>query len=195
MDPFNTAHAYTEFSSDQSAMLVPPSVALDPAFRALSAANEDSKRSASAQAVQLLERQGFSIGPLNFLTAYDRASELSEMVPIYPLPNTAQWFRGLATLHGNLVPVIDVANLLRVEREVTSKSFMLVLGHGESAVAVLIDGLPKRLKLDASAAETPPALPDLIAPFVARAHTHEGHTWLEFDHENFFATVTARASA
>lgn len=182
------------FEHDHSAMLVPPSVALDPAFRALNAANESVAEIAVTRTAVSLERQGFRVGPLNFLTAYDRASELSEMVPIYPLPNTASWFRGLATLHGNLVPVVDLASMVGVRRDTATKLFLLVLGHGDAAVAVLIDGLPARLKLDIESKEAPPSLPEVLTPYVAGAYIHEDSTWLEFDHEAFFAATMARAS-
>jgi chemotaxis signal transduction protein len=58
--------------------------------------------------------------------------------------------------------VLDAAVLLGVERDSAARRLLLVLGHGEAACGLAIDGVPERLRFDAAtqleAAATPPAL-------------------------------------
>ncbi len=145
-------------------------------------------------AQQAINRQGFRVGGLALLTGYDQASELTEMTEIFKVPNTAHWFIGLANLHGNLVPVFDLAAYLGISRGTGSKAMMLVWGRGEDAAAIVIDGLPARLALsDAHRLDTP-AVAEALADFVSAGFEHGGEVWLEFEHARFFETAAQRIS-
>ena len=152
-----------------------------------------SRRRAAAAAS--IERQGFRIGNLCLLTPYERVSELTEMMPIYRVPNTAAWLHGLANLHGNLVPVADLGELLGVVHQRQAKTMLLVLGQGENAVAVIIDGLPVRHKLAKQDQVHLPAMPQALHGFVTGAYTKEAQVWLEFDHERFFDAMANQIAA
>jgi twitching motility protein PilI len=91
-------------------------------------------------------RQGFRIGPLDFMVRYEDGSELTDMLPVHRLPNAPQWFCGIANLHGMLIPVFDLSQYIGVERDAATKPMLLVLSHGADAAGILIDGLPERLR-------------------------------------------------
>ena len=153
---------------------------------------EDRARFLAAR--QAINRQGFRIGSLALLTGYDQASELTEMAEIFRVPNTAHWFLGLANLHGNLVPLFDLAAYLGIARGAEQKPMMLVWGRGEEAAAVVIDGLPARLRLaDADRLEFP-AVAEALADFVSAGFDHAGEVWLEFEHRRFFEDAAQRVS-
>lgn len=153
---------------------------------------EDRSRLLSAR--QIIGRQGFRIGSLTLLTGYDQASELTDQAEIFRVPNTAHWFLGLTNLHGNFVPVFDLAAYLGIKRGSGQKPLMLVFGRGEEAAAIVIDGLPVRLKLaDLSRLESP-AVTETLTDFVSAGYEHEGEVWLEFEHGRFFDAVAQQIS-
>ncbi|MFN0305344.1 MAG: chemotaxis protein CheW [Burkholderiales bacterium] len=160
--------------------LLPPSVAL-----ARRSQHQGAAVRGSGNVESLIVRQAFRIGPLRLLAAFGEASELSEMVPCYRLPNTASWFTGFANLHGSLVPVFDIATYMGITRDTKSTPFLLVFGKGEGAAAVIVDGVPKRLRMTESDRADLPALPTALEDYVPLAYLQDGTVWLEFDHRRF----------
>ncbi len=153
---------------------------------------EDRARLLAAQ--QVINRQGFRIGSLALLTGYDQASELTEMTEVFRVPNTAHWFSGLANLHGNLVPVFDLAAYLGIAHGTGQKPMMLVWGRGDDAAAIVINGLPVRLELtDANRLELP-SVAEALADFVSAGYEHAGEVWLEFEHRRFFDAAALQVS-
>jgi twitching motility protein PilI len=143
-----------------------------------------------------ISRQGYRIGNVCLLTGYDTASELSEMLPVFRLPGTAQWVRGVVNLHGNVVPIFDLADLLQVEHvtdlKVGLRPMMLVLGHSESAAAVIIDGLPERRRFNDTQLVDMPVVPPVLQGYVRQAFLADSEIWLDFDHAQFFDDMTSR---
>jgi twitching motility protein PilI len=160
--------------------LLAPSVAL-----MAGAENRRSAARATRKVESLIVRQAFRIGPLRLLAAFGDASELSEMVPCFRLPNTAPWFAGFANLHGTLVPVFDLANFMGIERDHKASSYLLVFGKDETAAALIVDGVPKRLRMTEAERVDTPALPVALEDYVPLAYMHDGTVWLEFDHRRF----------
>lgn len=153
---------------------------------------EDRARFLAAR--QVINRQGFRIGSLALLTGYDQASELTEMTEIFRVPNTAHWFSGLANLHGNLVPVFDLAAYLGIPHGTGQKPMMLVWGRGDDAAAIVINGLPVRLELtDANRLELP-AVAEALVDFVSAGYEHAGEVWLEFEYGRFFEAAAQKIS-
>ena len=72
-------------------------------------------------------RQGFCIGSLRLMIPYAEGSELTDLPPVYRLPNVPRWFIGMANLHGMLVPVFDLARQFGIEHEQPKKPMLLVL--------------------------------------------------------------------
>jgi twitching motility protein PilI len=141
-----------------------------------------------------IDRQGYRIGDLRILAKFDATSELSVMPPIYRLPGAPEGVKGLANLHGNVVPVFELARWFNVTHDVKATQMLLVLGYGEDAVGVIIDGLPERKRfspLDAVAVET--GHPRL-ARFAKAAFRDSTGIWMEFDDRRFFETFARRFS-
>ena len=120
------------------------------------------RKAAQAAAAKAVDRQGYRIGNVNLLARFDSASELTEMLPVAALPGAPSGVRGVANLHGNVVPVLDLAVLLGVSHDAQQTPMLLVLGHGDAAAAVVIDGLPQRRRFGAGdRIEMPAAIPAL----------------------------------
>lgn len=149
-----------------------PAHSLAPALAATPAAND-------ADSAATLLREGFRIGPLRLAIRYDEGNELTDMPPVYPLPRAPSWFRGMANLHGTLVPVFDTAALFGTAHEPDAKPMLLVLGHGDEKAGLVIDGLPVRLRLATADRIEDPAAPAALAGCVDHAYWSEGEDWME----------------
>jgi chemotaxis signal transduction protein len=144
---------------------------------------------------QSVVRQGVRIGPLRLLLEFAATSQLSEVVPVTPLPAMPHGLRGVASLHGNVLPVFDLASLLSVTRGEARREMLLVVGHGESAAAVLIDGLPDRFRLSEADRSECPAPDGWLADCMLSAYVAGGEAWLDIDHRRLLDRLEASLRA
>ncbi len=127
------------------------------------------------------QKQGYRIGNLCLLSDIDTTSELTSVPPLCEIPNTVSWFLGFTNLHGNLIPVFDLAPLLELSHSIDSKQMLLVFDKGENAAGVIIDGypvtytLPKEDRL--SIKKAPPAL----KKYCEGGYVINVNVWLDFD--------------
>ncbi|MGE5466170.1 MAG: chemotaxis protein CheW [Ignavibacteria bacterium] len=139
--------------------------------------------------------QGVLIGGLRLFLRFDQSSEISEMGPVYRLPGTPAWVRGVANLHGNLLPVVDLAGFFGLAEAGPGRPMLLVLGHGEAAVATIISGAPQRLRFAEEERVPAPLVGERLQPYVPGAFARGADIWLEFEHEQLLeALATALAS-
>lgn len=127
-------------------------------------------------------RQAFRIGQMRLLAPFDTASELVEMPSVYPLPRMPANLLGLVNLHGRIVPLFDLAALFETQHLPREKRMVLVIGHGNDAAGIVIDGLPGRLVFTPESQIFPPALPAACAGAVLAAYTQGPDAWFEFDY-------------
>ncbi|HEX8964312.1 MAG TPA: chemotaxis protein CheW [Rhodocyclaceae bacterium] len=139
--------------------------------------------------------QGVLVGGLRLFLRFDQASEVSEMLPLYRLPGTPPWMRGIANLHGNLVPVIDLAGFFGLSAGTADKPMLLVIGHGEDAVAAIVDGIPERLKFADGDRVPAPLVGDRLQRYVPGAFLRGNDIWLEFEHEQLLEALTTSLSS
>ncbi len=130
---------------------------------------------------QPILRQGYRIGPVRFATPFDGARELAGMLPVTRLPGVPRWVRGLANFHGNPVPVFDVAPLLGVEHDRAVPEMLLVVGEGDRLAAIVIDGPPRRLRVEADDVVRSPAVPWSLERHVTQGLRDGDAVWLDFD--------------
>lgn len=136
-------------------------------------------------------RYGFRVATLGLLIGQRQASEVLEQPDVYPVPNTTDWFRGLVNLRGNLVPVFDLPELLGLEQdeEANAKPMLLVVGKGDDALGLIIDGFPKPVDLSRPLAESPP-LPDRLREFHRGTYVDDGVVWLDVDLSRFVGSLS-----
>lgn len=171
----------------------PPSGGLVLPSEALSVARErdDSRVSRFGIRAASVAGQGVLVSNLKLFVRFDQASEVSEMVRLYRLPGTPKWICGLANLHGNLVPVLDLASFFNLPSEASEKSMLLVLGHGEAAVALIISGVPERLRFDDSERIPAPVVGERLQPYVPGAFMRGNDLWLELEHDRLLGAFAA----
>lgn len=127
-------------------------------------------------------RQAFRIGGMRLLAPFSASSELVEMPNVYPLPRMPANLLGLVNLHGRIVPLFDLAELFETQHPPREKRMVLVIGHGNDAAGIVIDGLPRRLVFKPESQILPPALPVAAAPAVVATYVQGSDAWYEFDY-------------
>lgn len=146
------------------------------------------------------QRQGFLLGDVGVMVAYEDGSELTDVPHLYYLPNAPTWFLGMANLHGNMIPVFDLAAYLGVsqgneaaelgEKEnIDSKRMLLVLAHGADAAGVVVHGIPQRLYVMQEQGMTPDVAPNLLLPHVSNAYLIDDKVWFDLEVDSLLATL------
>jgi len=127
-------------------------------------------------------RQAFRIGQMRLLAPFEVSSELTEMPTVYPLPRMPANLLGLVNLHGRILPLFDLATLLETEHLPREKRMLLVIGHGNDAAGIVIDGLPRRMAFLPESQIVPPALPAAAAGALRASYSAGRDAWYEFDY-------------
>jgi len=135
-------------------------------------------------------RFGFRAGNIGLLVEQNTVSEVLEKLPVYPIPNTPLWLLGVMNVRGNLVPVFDLHQLLQTGASTSKNPTGLMLGKGEDALIILIDGLPQALNLSRRLKQLPP-MPKVLKGHIHTAYTKDGSIWLDFDHRGLFRVLSA----
>lgn len=145
------------------------------------------------------QRQGFMLGDVGVMVSYEDGSELTDVPQLYYLPNSPAWFLGMANLHGNMVPVFDLAAYLGVEQNETetpnkkqnidNKRMLLVLAHGADAAGVVVHGIPQRLYVMQEQAMAPDVAPNLLLPHVSNAYFMDNHVWFDLEVDSLLAAL------
>lgn len=135
-------------------------------------------------------RQGVRIGDVGVMLTYEDSSELTDMPELYYLPNAPVWVKGVVNLHGNLVPVFDVAQYLGVQSSSiplagraagANKAMLLVLGHGAEAAGIVIDGIPQRLVPRPQQQTDTDTAPALLMPHIQGAYFIDDQLWFDLN--------------
>jgi twitching motility protein PilI len=127
-------------------------------------------------------RQAFRIGQMRLLAPFDVSSELVEMPAVYPLPRMPANLLGLVNLHGRIVPLFDLAALFETTHTPREKRMVLVIGHGDGAAGIVIDGLPRRMVFQPSDHILTPALPAAAADAAIATYVQGPDAWYEFNY-------------
>jgi twitching motility protein PilI len=127
-------------------------------------------------------RQAFRIGHMRLLAPFATASELVEMPTIYPLPRMPANLLGLVNLHGRIVPLFDLAPLFETQHLPREKRMLLVMGHGDAAAGIVIDGLPRRMVFQPENEVVPPVLAAAAATAVVATYAQGDDAWFEFNY-------------
>jgi purine-binding chemotaxis protein CheW len=127
-------------------------------------------------------RQAFRIGHMRLLAPFATASELTEMPNVYPLPRMPANLLGLVNLHGRIVPLFDLAALFETQHLPREKRMLLVIGHGDAAAGIVIDGLPRRMVFQPENEIITPALSAAAAGAVLATYVNGQDAWFEFNY-------------
>lgn len=136
-------------------------------------------------------RQAFRIGQMRLLAPFDTASELVEMPSVYPLPRMPANLLGLVNLHGRIVPLFDLAPLFETQHPPREKRMVLVIGHGNDAAGIVIDGLPRRIVFRPEQRIVTPALPAAAADAAIATYVQGADAWFEFNYASLLEQLAS----
>jgi twitching motility protein PilI len=136
-------------------------------------------------------RQAFRIGQMRLLAPFTTASELVEMPSVYPLPRMPANLLGLVNLHGRIVPLFDLAALFETTHLPREKRMVLVIGHGNDAAGIVIDGLPRRLVFRPEHQIVTPALPAAVADAAIASYVQGPDAWFEFNYASLLEQLAS----
>ena len=133
---------------------------------------------------------GFRVGGFGFLVSKNVYCEMLNKVQLNPLPNVRPWFRGLINLRGSLVPVFDLLIAFQEGVTDTKKQRLFVIGKGDKAVALWIEGNPELISIsDSLVLEKLPILPTILHNHVLRGYGYAGKVWLDVEFAGLFKTL------
>ena len=136
-------------------------------------------------------RQAFRIGKMRLLAPFDVSSELVEMPSVYPLPRMPANLLGLVNLHGRIVPLFDLADLFETAHTPREKRMVLVMGHGDAAAGIVIDGLPRRMVFRPDDHILTPALPAAAATAAIATYVQGPDAWYEFNYSQLLEQLVS----
>jgi len=125
-------------------------------------------------------RYGYHTSGLKLLVPEGSVSELLHNTKIYHLPNAPKWICGLINMHGNVIPVVDVASISGDEISHISKSNILIIHNKEAAVGVLIDGYPVAITEDEYVVQVH-GVPAGLQNYSKAGILSDGNLWAELD--------------
>lgn len=130
---------------------------------------------------------GIRIGSVGLLVSSSIYCEVLDKTPVNPLPNVLPWLNGLLNLRGNLVPVFDLHTVLSEAAADRNKRRLFVIGRGDKAAALWIDGLPEiKESGHLQPARKLAALPKIQQRFVSAGYEKDGQSWFHINFEDLF---------
>ncbi len=136
------------------------------------------------------QRMRIRIGELGLLFASDGGREVISPPAISRIPNTVFWLSGVANIRGALVPVVDAAAAFGITRDATAPTYLLIFGHGDTAMGMLIDGLPRLLDVDDSEQLADvPEVPALLDGSVKGVYYHANRIWMDVNVQLLFDSL------
>jgi len=142
-----------------------------------------------------VQRYGFRIGACRLVHDLSLEVELIELPRCYDLPNSSAWFSGLVNLRGNLIPVFDLKSLLGISGPTGYRQMLLVIGSGEKVAALVIDGTPDHITIDAgSRVDQPDYVPEILRDYLQGAYEYAGEIWYQADYEGLFQSLAQRTA-
>lgn len=138
----------------------------------------------------VVERLAIRVGGLHLLCDPDAGREVLLPPIVSRLPHTPEWLLGIANVRGALVPVVDLTLAFGLERYSDRRAYLLISGSGESALGLLVDGLPVLQHIDAGKRlDGIPPHPEMLKGHVRGAMAHAGSTWLDVELYGLFQTL------
>lgn len=149
----------------------------------LLAALEDVVLATGAHAGSVREDQwvgvAFRVGSAAFVTPRDEVKEVLAWPDVTPLPRAKPWLLGLASVHGQLIAVTDLARWAgQGETALTNTCRVIVVNHPDVPAGLLVDQVHGFRRFSAAdAARGPWESSTPFAPHVLGTFTLDDESW------------------
>jgi len=163
-----------------------PSEALTREFVLDNAAQVRQRASADTDKVT---SHGVLVGNIGLLLPRREICELVNNLAICRMPNTSNWFNGVTSLRGNMIPLFDLHALFDIAQQ-DVKRRTIIVGEGDTAVGFWVDGMPRMIALTAEDGMTSkPPIPQLIRDHARKFFLKDGQIWVDWDVQSFFTAL------
>jgi purine-binding chemotaxis protein CheW len=125
-------------------------VLLDPASLARAGGERQSKLRDGPRAEPDRSFIRFELGGERYAVPLDTVTKIERVPAIIPVPRTPAFVRGIASLRGEIVAVVDLCSILGQPPAATIPHGLLVLTDGPRRVGVLSDVLPDYFRIPSS---------------------------------------------
>jgi len=113
----------------------------------------------SANSIQELNTIGFRIGSEEYGLALSTVQEIITTPRITRVPKAPTYIKGVINLHGNVIPVIDIARRFKIgETKIGPGSRVVVIDMADEAIGLLAESVSKVASFSASQIQPPPPL-------------------------------------
>lgn len=118
----------------------------------------------------------FSLGKEKYAIPIHEIALIIEEPPVTPVPNAPPYLRGIISLRGKVVSVLDVASRLQTSRNASGEERkIIVLDMGTDQFGLLVDGIDQLVSVDLQSLEPPPeGFKPVAQEFVAGVFHHTG---------------------
>ena len=132
---------------------------------------------------------GVLVGNIGLLLPRQEVSELISGLVVCRLPNTADWFNGVTSVRGNMIPLFDLHALFGIAHQ-GARRRSIIVGEGETAVGFWVDDMPRMISLTAEDGMTSvPPIPRMIREHSRQYYLKDGQIWVDWDVQAFFKTL------
>ena len=134
-----------------------------------------------------------TIDKLKLLIDEHISCELLEESDIYTIPQTTEWIKGVVNVRGDVVPIIDLKNIVTGEnQELNNKNKIIIINIENGPFGLYLDQLPTIISFDSdSELSDYSKLPLSIQPFVRFAYMQDEEIWAGIDYQSFIQSKTS----
>lgn len=140
-----------------------------------------------------LRYYSFNSAGLNLLVPNNITSEVLEESKVHFIPLAPKWLMGACNVRGDIVPIIDLNQILKNQKTqlVARQNITLILGSAEKAIGILLDQLPKAIQFKKEEQATNyKKIPEWIKPFISMAYKKNHKLWLCVDFASLITSFT-----
>lgn len=121
----------------------------------------------------------FSLNQQQYVVAIGDVTEILPVPDITPLPGTKFWVKGVANVHGRIVPIVDLPGFLGLPPSRTDSQRIMLVDQKQLVVGLVVDDvhgmvqLPSERFADEESEPEPGRFEDTIDYFVAGRYLRE----------------------
>ncbi len=135
---------------------------------------------------------GFKVGGMNLIIDEATKCEILEVNNIHYVPLSANWLIGVSNIRGDVIPIIDLKELVNgnSKNAAFKNGTVAVLGEGENSIGIELDELPVLLEFNKTEKlDDCSSLTENIQPFIHYAYKKDNDIWLCIDFESLIQTI------
>ncbi len=139
----------------------------------------------------LVSRFYYRVGPHLILLEATLKAEVLMAQPIYALPFAPTWCAGLTSLRGEILPVVDMHQIVLGRPTAAHSQLLLIHPPDTLPVVITCDGYPRQIKLDVATLDAPPT--DNLPLWIRTTTTYANETLLVAEHSKLLQYIRRSA--